>query len=146
VQDAVLQQALVGYRETVIQAAREVEDAIVGLNGAHQQYEMLEQTVVAAKRATDVAQLRFNEGFADYQRVLDAQTALFTQQGRLVSAKSNKVFNLISLYVALGGGWQARQDHELLRPETIEALRERTDWGELIDAVETDSSAVSGSE
>lgn len=146
VQDAVLQQALVGYRETVIQAAREVEDAIVGLNGAQQQYEMLEQTVVAAQRATDVALLRFNEGFADYQRVLDAQTALFTQQGRLVGAKSNRALNLIALYVALGGGWQARQDHELLRPETIEALRERTDWGDLIEAVENDSSAVSGGE
>ncbi len=131
VQDARLQQALTGYRETVLQAAREVEDAIVGLNGARAQHELLKQTVDVANRATEVAMLRYKEGFAGYQRVLDAQTALFAQQGRLVSSKSNMATSLVSLYLALGGGWQARP--ALVRDATIETMQERSNWGDLLD-------------
>lgn len=132
VQDARLQQALTAWRDTVLQASREVEDAIAGLNGAREQHRILEETVIAAERATAVAMLRFQEGFADYQRVLDAQTALFAQQGRLVSSKSNMAASLVALYLALGGGWQVKPG--LLVPEsTIETMRERTDWADLLD-------------
>ncbi|HEX5788763.1 MAG TPA: efflux transporter outer membrane subunit [Woeseiaceae bacterium] len=132
VQDARLQQALVAWRESVLQAAREVEDALVELNGARQQHELLMETVTVAERATDVALLRFQEGFADYQRVLDAQTALFTQQGRLVGSKGDMAAALVSLYLALGGGWQAHTG-PLVPGSTIETMRERTNWGELLD-------------
>jgi NodT family efflux transporter outer membrane factor (OMF) lipoprotein len=133
VQDARLQQALTAWRETVLQASREVEDAIVALDGARRQDAILEQTVAVAERATEVANLRFKEGFADYQRVLDAQTALFSQQGRLVTGKSNKAAALVSLYLALGGGWQVRAGESLVPESTIETMRERSDWGELLD-------------
>lgn len=132
VQDARLQQALTAWRETVLQAAREVEDAVANLNGAREQYDLLEQTVSVAQRATDVSMLRFQEGFADYQRVLDAQTALFTQQGRLVASKGDMAAALVSLYLALGGGWQAN-DAALVPESTIETMRERTNWGDLLD-------------
>lgn len=135
VQDAVLQQALTGYRETVLQAAREVEDAIVALDGARRQHVLLEETVRVAQRATDVAMLRFQEGFADYQRVLDAQTALFAQQGRLVASRGDMAAAFVALYLALGGGWQAGPD-AYVPPATIDAMRERTNWGDLLDEVE----------
>jgi len=133
VQDARLQQSLIAYRETVLQAAREVEDAMVGLEGAVQQDELLAVTVESAKRSTDVAQLRFNEGFADYQRVLDAQKSLFTQQGRYVENHSSIVSGFIALYLALGGGWELREDADMIDAETRETMKERTNWGELIE-------------
>jgi len=133
VQDARLQQSLIAYRETVLQAAREVEDAMVGLEGAVQQDELLAVTVESAKRSSDVAQLRFNEGFADYQRVLDAQQALFTQQSRYVTTHSSIVGNFIALYLALGGGWELREDADMIDAETRETMKERTNWGELIE-------------
>ncbi len=139
VQDARLQQSLIAYRETVLQAAREVEDAIVALDGAVQQQEMLAETVANAQRSVEVATLRFSEGFADYQRVLSAQQSLFTQQGRYVVNRSNIVGNFISLYLALGGGWELRHDAGLIDQETRDALTGRTDWGDLIDAAEADS-------
>jgi len=114
VQDARLQQALIAYKDTVLRAAREVEDAMVALEGAQQQDALLQQTVATALRSTQVAQLRFNEGFADYQRVLSAQQALFAQQSRYVSNQSKVVSSYISLYLALGGGWQVRYETELL--------------------------------
>jgi len=133
VQDARLQQSLIAYRETVLQAAREVEDAMVGLEGAVQQDELLAVTVESAKRSTAVAQLRFNEGFADYQRVLDAQQSLFTQQSRYVTNHSSIVGNFIALYLALGGGWELREDADMIDAETRETMKERTNWGELIE-------------
>jgi len=138
VQDARLQQALIGYKETALQAAREVEDAIVALEGARQQDHLLGQTVTTALRSSDVALLRFNEGFADYQRVLSAQQALFAQQSRYVTNKSKVVSSYIALYLALGGGWQVRYETDLLDAETRDALTERTNWGDLIETTETD--------
>ena len=138
VQDARLQQALIAYKETALQAAREVEDAIVALEGARQQDSLLRETVTTALRSTDVALLRFNEGFADYQRVLSAQQALFAQQSRYVSNKSKVVSSYISLYLALGGGWQIRYEADLLDTETRDALTDRTNWGDLIETTEID--------
>ncbi len=132
VQDARLQQTLTAWRETVLQASREVEDALAALNGAREQYLLLEETVTVAQRATDVSMLRFQEGFADYQRVLDAQTALFAQQGRLVASKGDMAVALVSLYLALGGGWQP-SDAALVPDSTIETMQERTNWGDLLD-------------
>ena len=132
VQDARLQQSLIAYRETALQAAREVEDAIVALDGAVRQEALLAVTVQNARRSSEVAILRFNEGFADYQRVLNAQQSLFALQGRYVANHSSIVSSFISLYLALGGGWQQRDELHYVDEDTRRALQERTDWGDLI--------------
>jgi NodT family efflux transporter outer membrane factor (OMF) lipoprotein len=133
VQDARLQQALIAYRDTVLRAAQEVEDAMAALDGSIRQEELLGVTVASARRSTEVAQLRFNEGLADYQRVLNAQQALFSQQARYVGNQSAIVSSFISLYLALGGGWEARADADMIDTQTRDALTERTDWGDLIE-------------
>jgi NodT family efflux transporter outer membrane factor (OMF) lipoprotein len=133
VQDARLQQSLIAYRDTVLRAAQEVEDALVALDGAIQQEALLGQTVVSARRSMDVAQLRFNEGLADYQRVLSAQQALFTQQSRYVSNRSKIVSSFIALYLALGGGWENHADDRFVDPKTRDEMMERTDWGDLLE-------------
>jgi outer membrane protein TolC len=124
---------LIAYRDTVLRAAREVEDALVALDGAIRQEELLAETVASARRSTEVAQLRFNEGLADYQRVLSAQQGLFTQQSRYVNNRSAIVSNFIALYLALGGGWEGRSDAEMIDVQTRDAMTERTDWGDLIE-------------
>jgi outer membrane protein TolC len=116
-----------------LQAAREVEDALVALEGAVQQDELLAIAVESAKRSAEVAQLRFNEGFADYQRVLTAQQALFTQQSRYVGNYSSIASSFIALYLALGGGWELREDSDMIDTETLDTMKERTNWGDLIE-------------
>jgi len=74
-----------------------------------------------------------DDGFADYQRVLDAQNSLFTQQGRYVDNHSSIVSSFIALYLALGGGWELREDADMIDAETRETMKERTNWGELIE-------------
>jgi len=133
VQDARLQQALVQYRESVIQAAREVEDAMVAFVGSQQQDAILIETVHSAKRSAELSMIRYQEGFADYQRVLDAQQALFGQQQRYVSNKGFAIRSLISVYKALGGGWQTAGDGFVDEATQLE-MEERTNWGDLLDA------------
>jgi NodT family efflux transporter outer membrane factor (OMF) lipoprotein len=133
VQDARLQQALVQYQESVIQAAREVEDAMASYVGARQQDDILVDTVESARRSTEIAMLRYQEGFADYQRVLDAQQALFAQAQRYVTNKALAIQSLIAVYTALGGGWQAGPVN-FVDETTRQQMIERTDWDGLLEA------------
>jgi len=142
VQDARLQQSLVQYRETVIQAAREVEDSMVAFVGSQRQDEILVDTVESAKRSTELSMLRFQEGFADYQRVLDAQQALFSQQQRYVSNKGFAVRSLIAVYRSLGGGWQTTGG-EFVDEATRQEMQQRTDWS---DWLESDRTTISEQE
>lgn len=134
VQDARLQQTLVNYRETVLQAAREAEDAMAGLIGTREQSSILADTVVSAQRSNELSTLRYKEGFSDYQRVLDAQQALFTQQQRYATVQGDTVRNLVALYKSLGGGWENRQGPPWVDQETQKVMQDRTDWGDLINA------------
>lgn len=134
VQDARLQQALVSYHDTALQAAREAEDAIAAYLGNREQSRILEQTVNSAVRSNELSTLRYREGFSDYQRVLDSQQALFTQQQRYVTTRSDSVRSLVALYKALGGGWRTTEEQPWISPETRQVMEQRTDWGDLLDA------------
>ena len=134
VQDARLQQALISYAESVIQAAREAEDALAAYYGARIQTDILEQAVASALRSNELSTIRYREGLSDYQRVLDSQQSLFVQQQRLIDSHSNSVRSLISLYKALGAGWQGRGGFPRVDTDNIEQMRQRTDWGDLLEA------------
>ena len=138
VQDARLQQALASYHDTVLQAAREAEDAMAAFIGARKQHEILAQTVASAVRSNELATLRYSEGFSDYERVLNAQQALFSQQQRYASNQGEVVASVVALYKALGGGWEDRDGLPYIDPETLELMQDRTDWGDLIDEYRTD--------
>ncbi len=138
VQDARLQQALIQYRETVIQAAREVEDAMVSFVGSQQTDEILTASVISAKRSTVLSMLRYKEGFADYQRVLDAQQKLFGQQQRFIANKGAAVRSIAQVYRALGGGWQNHSGGFVDDATRIE-MEQRVDWGEML---ETDRTSI----
>ena len=132
-QDARLQQALIQYREVVIQAALEVENSMAALAGTQAQDKILADTVRVAERSAQLSLLRYQEGFADYQRVLDAQQALFTQQQRYASNRGNVVRNFIGIYRSLGGGWQSSQPRQYVDEGTREQMEDRSNWGDLLD-------------
>jgi outer membrane protein TolC len=93
----------------------------------------LTESVVVAQRSANLAFLRYQEGFADYQRVLDAQQRLFTQQQRYAANRGDVVRSLIRLYRSLGGGWQLSEAPAYVDEATREQMRERTNWGDLLD-------------
>jgi NodT family efflux transporter outer membrane factor (OMF) lipoprotein len=133
VQDARLQQALVAYQESVLVAAQEVDDAMVSLSGAQAEEAILVEAVEAARRSNDLSMLQYKEGFSGYQRVLDAQKSLFSQQNRYAATQGQAVQSLVALYKALGGGWEVREGKAFVDEDTLTVMRERTDWGDILN-------------
>ena len=137
VQDARLQQLLVNYQNTVLRAAQEVEDSMIAYVKSLEERYLLVDAVGAAKRAEVLSMLRYREGFSGYQRVLDAQQRLAVQQQRQATNLGAIAQNLISIYKALGGGWQMRENQPFIDAETQKTMQERSDWGELLDPAAT---------
>ena len=146
VQDARLQQLIVNYRNTVLEASREVEDALVGFLQSQEQVTYLAESVEAARRSVDLALLQYRDGLADYQRVLDTEQALFLQQDQLVTGRGTIATNLIAMYRAMGGGWEIRTGKAFVPGEIEETMRNRSDWGELLDPGKVDEGALEAEE
>jgi outer membrane protein TolC len=137
VQDARLQQLTVAYQNTVREAAREADDAATSLIAASRRDAILNEAQGAARRSLTLASTIYREGYSDFQRVLDAQRALFAQQDAYVVNRRNAVGSLIALYKALGGGWTTRQP--LVDAATRQQMQQRTDWGDLLNEVSVPS-------
>ena len=85
---------------------------------------------MSAIRSNELSTLRYREGFSDYQRVLDSQQRLFTEQQRYISNQGNTLRSLVAIYLALGLGWEQREG----LPQVDDELR-RYLW-EAADSVE----------
>ncbi len=133
VQDARLEAALANYENTVLLAAQEVEDGIAGYLGSREEEAFLADSVKAADRSVRLALVQYREGAVDYQRVLDTQQTLLSVQDRYTSTRGNAISFLIATYRALGGGWEIRAGNPFVSPERQDRMKERTDWGRLLD-------------
>lgn len=136
VEDARLEQLLVNYKNTVLRAFQEVEDALVGFLRSREEERFLLESVEASKRSVDISLLLYREGLIDFQRVLDSQRFLTTQADRLTVVSGSVGTNLVSMYKAMGGGWQLRQGNEFIAPRYKQDMAKRTDWGGLLEAQE----------
>lgn len=132
VQDARFQALIGDYENTVLQAQEEVESALAGYLGAQRQVTFLTGSVASAARAVELADFQYREGAADYTRVLTTQQFLVDEQDRLVSTRGAVALNLVSLYRALGGGWELRTGKDVVPQDTQQQMLERTSWGAML--------------
>lgn len=133
-QDARFQQLLVNYQNAVNKAAIEVEDALVAFLKSREQTRLLTNSVNAYQRAVELSLIQYREGLVDYQRVLDTLRFLTRQQDRLTETMGSVAIHLITLYKAMGGGWQIRQGKGYVSPKSLQQMRERTNWGGLLNS------------
>jgi NodT family efflux transporter outer membrane factor (OMF) lipoprotein len=84
-QDARFQQLVVNYRNTVLSAAQEVEDAIAAFLHTQDEAGFLLKSVVASARSVELSMIQYREGLVDYQRVLDTQRFLAQEQDFLTA-------------------------------------------------------------
>jgi outer membrane protein, multidrug efflux system len=93
------------YEKAIQTAFREVADGLAARGTYDQQIEALERDVFAEQRRLDLSELRYKNGVDSYLSVLTAQTDLYSAQQALISARVQRLTNLVDLYQYLGGGW-----------------------------------------
>jgi NodT family efflux transporter outer membrane factor (OMF) lipoprotein len=108
VQDARFQQLAYAYQNQVLDAGREVEDAIVVFLRSREQAAHLDASVAAATRTVEITSDQYDEGLVDFTAVYLFQSTLTEQQDELAVAQGDIALGLIAVYRALGGGWQIR--------------------------------------
>lgn len=104
-QDAKFQETVLQYQQTVLNAGREVEDALVSFIQYQLQAKSLEESVKDAEDSVELVLAQYRAGLVDFNRVFTTQSQLVTQQDQLAVARGNIALSLISVYRALGGGW-----------------------------------------
>lgn len=99
-------QQLYSYQKSVLTAFTEARNAIISFNKANDIYASALQLEQSAKSAMTLVQKQYIAGSIAYIDVLDAQRSYFEAQIGLVDAVCHKQLALVTLYKALGGGWQ----------------------------------------
>lgn len=98
--------ALLGYRQTIQQAFREVSDALVGYQRRRELRHIQRDLLDSAREARRLADLRYQGGATSYLEVLDSETRLFVAELGVVQAELDELSAFVEIYRALGGGWQ----------------------------------------
>ena len=132
-QDANFQQAVLTYQNTVLTAQKEVEDGLAAYLMAQQSVARYREAVRSAAKSADLALVRYREGQTDYTTVLTAQQQLLSVQDNLAISLGNVPQGLVSVYRALGGGWELREGNDFVPDDVKQAMARRTDWGNLLD-------------
>ncbi|THF65399.1 efflux transporter outer membrane subunit [Pseudothauera rhizosphaerae] len=110
VRDAELEQAYHAYSAAVLEALREVENALTALRTSRDALASLEQAAEAAATADTLAGQRYASGLVDFQVVLDTQRTRLNAEDAVASAAAQLAANHVQLYKALGGGWSAQAE------------------------------------
>jgi NodT family efflux transporter outer membrane factor (OMF) lipoprotein len=134
IEDARFQQSLVAYQDAVLRAAQEVEDGLTGYLKSREAAVFAENAAASAQRSTDIAFTQYREGAVDFQRVLDALRSLLQEQNALAETRSAIATELISLYKALGGGWELRQGQPVIPDSMRQEMENRTRWDDLLSS------------
>jgi NodT family efflux transporter outer membrane factor (OMF) lipoprotein len=108
VQDARFQQLAYAYQDQVLNAGREVEDAIVLFLRSQERARHLDASVEAAIRTVEITNEQYNEGLVDFTSVFVFQSSLTDQQDLLALAQGDIALGLVAVYRSLGGGWEVR--------------------------------------
>lgn len=111
-------EALLAYRTDVLSALRDVEDALSRLDADRHRVEHLQAAVLADEDAADTTDVRYRNGLIDFIDVLQARQTELNARDSLEQAQSAAAQDAVSLYKALGGGWDDRRDPTQKEPSS----------------------------
>ncbi|KPJ99636.1 MAG: RND transporter [Desulfobacterales bacterium SG8_35] len=103
--EAYYRELLFRYRQAILTALREVEDALVTTQKAREKLQAQKRRIKALSDYASLARLRYDNGYASYIEVLDAERSLFDSELNAVRTQSEVIVGLINIYKAMGGGW-----------------------------------------
>ena len=104
-QNALQEQALLSYEQTILTALEDVESFLISYYKEEQRYSRLQQEVEAQNQIYELKRDLYLSGLADFQTFLQADQTLLEAQNDLISSTETLSTNLVSLYKALGGEW-----------------------------------------
>ncbi len=102
---ATLDQSIIAYNSTMLNAVQEVENAMSQYTSSVEQIVSLREAVNYNRETLTLSLELYKQGLTQFQNVLDAQRALLNYQNYLVQAHGLSLIYLVQLYEALGGGW-----------------------------------------
>jgi outer membrane protein, multidrug efflux system len=121
--DARQKQALATYEQTVLTAFQDVEDALVAYANEQTRYKALDDAVVADQRALELSKELYTSGNGDFLSVLTSERSLLSDEDQSVQSRSAEAQNLVTLYKALGGGWEIENKALAMNNATEKYLR-----------------------
>jgi multidrug efflux system outer membrane protein len=104
------------YKQTVITAFAEVSNVLTAQTKFAEARAERERAVRAYQESVRLSLIRYNSGLAGYFEVLDAQQQLFPAEIALAQVQLNELLTVVTLYRALGGGWQLTDDQWTQKP------------------------------
>jgi multidrug efflux system outer membrane protein len=105
IQQETARQALYQYEQSVLNAFREVDDALVGIHTIARELEARDRQLAAAANAALLSRARYDGGQTAYLEVLDTERSFFSAELEASGARSRLLSAYVFLYKALGGGW-----------------------------------------
>ncbi|MCC6172821.1 MAG: efflux transporter outer membrane subunit [Gammaproteobacteria bacterium] len=118
-QRAAADAALYGYRQAVLLALEDVENALLALSSAERRRSELDIAATAAQNAVALARTQYRAGLIDFQSLLESERAVLSSEDSRVTARADQAAATVQLYKALGGGWQvAPQPASMTRSAT----------------------------
>jgi NodT family efflux transporter outer membrane factor (OMF) lipoprotein len=107
VHEALQAQAVITYQQKVLSAMLEVEDALVALAKQEAHRQALARAVRASRKSVQLAKQLYLAGENDFLHVLTAEQYLYHEEDAFAQSRGSMLIHLISLYKALGGGWNS---------------------------------------
>jgi outer membrane protein TolC len=95
------------------------------------------EALETSEKSTELSMLQYQEGLADYQRVLDATRSLTQKQDQYAQTQGKIATSFVALYKAFGGGWQIPAQRGKLSEEVLGEISSRTDWGNQLPITQT---------
>lgn len=109
-QNALQEQAFTAYKQTVLNALLDVQNALVAYVKEQERRQALSSAVDLAQRSLQLSKRRYQQGLTDFLAVLVAEQTLLSSQDSLVLSNQAIDTDLVALYKALGGGWESLED------------------------------------
>ena len=103
--EAIQQQALLSYQQSIQTAFREVDDALIDQKKTREQIAAQGRQVDALRNYARIARLRYDNGYTSYIEVLDAERSLFNAELTYTQTQGVLFLSLVNLYKSMGGGW-----------------------------------------
>ncbi len=104
--EALKEEAIATYKSTVMSAFSDVRTSLTAQKESDNVVKAMQAQVDSLRKAASIARLQYDNGYTDYLTVLDAERQLFTAELSLASALQNRLNSIVSVCMALGGGWE----------------------------------------